>query len=1117
MKKPTRRRLLALLGASPALSPLSGDISVATSASSPAGSENRPPSSSVTDIEEWIQFDPPTTNPHDATIFINAGLSLIREFSDWEEATDSELAQFLHFFHGDVYCGDRLVGPRGPPSFAGLPQDTTTQGRVGLREGFPMSTQVQFWGQVRDETQPWLQKAAEEGYWDDTDFVSDPKQLYSENYNGESLKPPSVFADPYVEILSEPVIEMFELGYSYLHIDGSTDSRLAGTDFSKYAQNAFRNYLSELPPEELDRLGINSVDQFNIREYIEENEIAPATGNNPFEDPVFREYVLFDHHGIKEYFEQFAKRVRSHFSDTDSSRVNLRSNNYLGDKLDQTPVSSYYTTLSEDVVEIEDELSIPPDFLRDVIYKIGLSIGKYDKVATSNGSLKSTRSIVQELDLDTSVYRPTLLRIRFGEGYATGGRPQIYPEGGGTEVDEIANNWVRQDLSMDESLQSIVDFVWAFSPYLINTTPDHRVALVNSLPTHLWSTEPLWFNGPEYPRPGRRGYHPDSFRGAAETLTRRQIPYDVITFGYPGLWTDPEQLDMLSKYELVILPNIESISDEQLSAIEEALDSGTSFVVTGELPDRTEEFEPRGDVASLLTDEPEVKILEGDPVMADHSFPAVPNRDADQFIETVDTLHDRQIEIEATNVGVHVQSQPSLSRTFVHIVNHDYDQSTDEVSHKTEFSLAIRDLDFNPEVVRWYNDTGSMALEFSVDNDRVQTTIPKVQEWGFLLLSDSEDAVIESGDQNVAESSIETAQQLVNEARNDDRTAGLVEAEAELHRAEVAADYGRYELAVQKAEEAAKSAELSSERPNIGIDGAHGQTDDQGYVLEEYYNDVSENYEEYNVSIIENWSESIFNTIDTLVIPPVQNRQYGFSDEEITLVDEFVASGGNLVIPGKVGLGEDINDITSIFGFTFDRAELGWEEMENEDEIFGPEMRDKITVSVERSELTLMVPNLSNPDTVLDVVGDGTVFARIPEDSDAWINREGHINERNPADEPAAGKPVGLIASHGQGLVVGLGMFGFIRNGRALGQNILTTTGRYSQRNSMNEKSTVEKEEEPIAEEEESVAEEDDEDSNQRETETASDAGPGFGKVSGLVGLGGIAYILKRKITDEKE
>ncbi|MFW6457970.1 MAG: hypothetical protein ACOCY6_00990, partial [Halodesulfurarchaeum sp.] len=914
----------------------------------------------------------------------------------YERGTRSELASLLHGLPADGYW----FGSKPGLDEYGISSRIRRTALIGHSERLPIGS-ISFY-ELDTQDARWFSHEYENDRWSnyDDEFTEDPHVLAQQTYDGDYHWYPgqenesalfSVFAEPSLDYLIADTLDPLNHGYSTVFSDHTTIPRLHGTDFSHWARESFQNYLTELSEAERESLGIDEPTQFDIKEHIATKNIGPGSGEDPFSDPVFREYVLFHHQGIRDFWLEYTDGVKTKRAEKSDREPVLYANQYIGKKLNHTPVATYYVSEGFDIVSIEQAtFTVPPDSIRDIDFKIAQSAGRFSKPIYVWGRMNTALHPKEDLIVsDISMYRPTLLRIQFAEAAAHGAIIPMSLTGGNISApDEVVNNWVQPDLSVAPELQSIAEFAWVHKPYLSSLDPDHRVAVVYSLPTQLWSNEPDWGVN--------RSTHPESVVAIGNTLREARFPYDIVTFGHEDLWTDSNQLDRLNDYDAVILPNIECISDTQLDAIDSSIGTGTTIIVVGNPPSRTENYHQRSDQRPLTGEENGIQHIEDDLTGAPDS-PA-----ATDFIDHVENAVTRRVDIDAESVGITIDSNADKGRTVVHVVNYDYDQSSDSVRTRTNIPVTIRGVDHGASDLRWYDDHEIRDIDFEEEDGQQVTAIPQLNEWGFLVIASSTDAFIEGGDRSAAETTIEEARTQVDDAASAGRTEGLAKSRSAIERAETAFEYERYALAETEIETALEALPRASTPPTIGIDAGHHSGGDP---LEAF----QEKFDQYEYRLIDEWSEETLSAVDILVFPPGEKGGPGYSvevtTEDLEALDGYLQAGGNLILIGQPQFTAELNQLAEHVGFTYgDRM------------IRRDTDGDSYAFYVESplSSLTAYIPLWrAKSGTTLRDIGDATVLGRITETEDpVYFNGD--------PDESPAGEPIMAGKKRGNGTVLAI-------------------------------------------------------------------------------------------------
>ncbi|EDM68710.1 putative surface layer protein [Moritella sp. PE36] len=135
-------------------------------------------------------------------------------------------------------------------------------------------------------------------------------------------------------------------------------------------------------------------------------------------------------------------------------------------------------------------------------------------------------------------------------------------------------------------------FDWAqkYSPYLFEAQTGARVAVLYSSPSRdyvdkyqglgmftTWESggDPLWWAGDAIESAYQRQYLAE-YRGMVKMLVHEHIPFDSVV--------NPADVEELSRYDVVILPNVEAISNSEAAILRQYVTNGGNLLVTGPNP-----------------------------------------------------------------------------------------------------------------------------------------------------------------------------------------------------------------------------------------------------------------------------------------------------------------------------------------------------------------------------------------------------------------------------------------------------------------------------------------------------------------------------------------------------
>ncbi|GAA0548286.1 hypothetical protein GCM10008994_24000 [Halorubrum ejinorense] len=811
---------------------------LALSAGSGAASKNPRTGATLRDTSEQAETEIPPY-PDDPFIQPAFGIQYLLGWENfgWEAASNGDIQETVLGLHPDVLAFDQLLKyeyGRIDDSFRGYRRQFTLAENLNLPATSGMNVHIET---DEEKAQSRYGPVAEESGWEFPDGtpVESPLDILGETFDGEphqtefefeTLGTPSVFAPGSLELLLNATVTQFESGYSGFFVDGVGVFRLHGLDFSRWARSAFRSHLGSLSGDKLSTFGVDDPQSFDVHEYLRENGLAPEDDADPREDPVFREYLLHQHEGIDGWFEDYRSHIEEEFPErTENGDIALYANQFTGN-LRNPQAPNIYVSDSMDM--IYTELFPTGDPASDVNYKIMRSVGNFSKPVIAKGTLSArSRSLPEEMDPRAA--NDTFQRFQLAEAYSTGARFQLpLTNRQGYSEEESVTNWVNGDGVVPEELSSFVDFLWAHKRFLTGLEPAGDVALVWSLPTHVWRQDRSWdFGGDDERGPV------DAFTGAANALREAGFTYDVLTFGHPRLWDDADQLSRLSEYDSVVLAGVECLSDEQVAALRTYLDAGGTILCTDAVPDRDSMYRPRSDVKPLFERDGAAVVtgpFDRQRESEDESESPLPGALEERGVEPARRTDD-------ADIAVHAHSQSDPDRTVIPLVNYDYDPESDSVSTKSEVRVRLPETADTEAAVRYYSPGETTDLEVAEREGSRRVTVPKLVEWGIIVAAEAPEDLAPETSEGSALDAIEAARASIKQAdeRDEVTRADLVVGNSKAQAAETAMSFEAYGQAKAAAAEA--------------IDAVGGRVDEGGAEAAEA---EGENNDDENVSDEEN-------------------------------------------------------------------------------------------------------------------------------------------------------------------------------------------------------------------------------------------------------------------------
>jgi hypothetical protein len=257
----------------------------------------------------------------------------------------------------------------------------------------------------------------------------------------------------------------------------------------------------------------------------------------------------------------------------------------------------------------------------------------------------------------------------------------------------------------------------------------------------------LWSNGGFLGQPNE--IQRKTFLGYARALEEGHLPYDVIIFGHPELWDDTAMLSQLSKYNYLILPYIDCISDRHLQAINSFVTNGGILIAVGG-PD----FLATKDEDHALRDGPGLTNIALNPGNGRVVF--IQETKVTNFYNFRDNLSELTLPF-SENVFIVTDAPPEVGlnileqngRILVHLVNYDYSFNEDTFRGKKDIRIKLRISEvcyiklISPEIEE------KNILQFSVEGNYTTFTVPELKVWDVIVIEKSgysEDITLQSPD-----------------------------------------------------------------------------------------------------------------------------------------------------------------------------------------------------------------------------------------------------------------------------------------------------------------------------------------------------------------------------------
>ena len=742
--------------------------------------------------------------------------------------------------------------------------------------------------------------------------------------------------------------------------------------FSSQEKAEFRTFLVDsLGSQRLTMLGIDAA-SLDIAQYIRDRNYVNDNAG-ALADPIFRAFVAYQYISNLQIWQGMLDDIGI---ETMENKI-IHGNQYgFWSPWDSNPYSVLLSQLHQ-VVEIEYVSyldTLPPGIRDSLIYKLGLASGKGQKPVWIRG-------IIYDWATGTSILQANHLRLITASAYANG-VVRTLEHGQGTP-----NGHVDIPEEATASLLQYYDWLDDYRFLFDSRQSTATVGLVYSVPTMMWRFFPATrhWNSSQVA----------SLSGMADVLEREHIPYDVVIFGHPSVWSDEDLAEQMALYDLLILPDVDCLSTQQIEALEAFVAGGSKVLTTGSLGTHDENLEPvTSSRTAALREHANVAELIGTPARSYYQRAVLQDGNAD-FERLILALQikgllgdDLPLETNAPET-VSVNGYTTPNGLFsLHFLNLDYNFGEDTLSPSEPFNVTLQlpeNLRQESLHVHYFSDDGtSQSLAAELDGDTLSVTIPDVVTHGVLCLGDlanaAADAVaaceadLESSPWAARDSEIALQLQAVKGSLQSGNWLDTLRACADqedriaLSSPRVLFDFSHHQEAALSEEDART---INSQNP-------------EWFILEELASHVTGQINDGPIS------GDVLRETDVFVIAV---HGMAFSSNEIAAVEQFIREGGGVLFIGNGGTSLASASITRPFGLEYlpysvlTAAEHLWDSISFD--IFEI-VEHPITADVESLQMNYASPMIVDEDWTI-------VASTAPE---VWQERDGD-------DQPSPGEMLG--------------------------------------------------------------------------------------------------------------
>lgn len=520
---------------------------------------------------------------------------------------------------------------------------------------------------------------------------------------------------------------------------------------------------STFSASQLASLGITNLGDFCMKDYVSQKFGAQVDGgdyytllnkypsvigletvslthaNNFMQDPIVKEYLLYQYKSYKEFVSNFTESFATAAGALGSSAI-LNANqgpiwtpggavtgHYMG-------VADFIASRYFPVIFIEPNEDTLPPFQGEVAAcKAALASGNYTKpVWIDNHPLVFQNPFgPSNPPGNISAY----LQLRAAETYAAG--CVDLPDFNIGVIQSTATGTERL-VNGDESnaVAAYFRFVADHTNLFQNISTVSRVALVYSIPDVAWNYFPTFRIFPDYQT---------EVGGWARALEMSHVPYDIVPLGMKDIYNDQNLNSLLSKYDVVIAPGVKDISNTDLGALGAYANQGGKVLVTDGFASYDDTNSPRSAAAvTNFMSEPGVTTIPSG--IASNFQNELLSGSLDQAILTqLQAIlfqdlprADRVLTDAPPTVYISPMTQNGNQRIIIHVVNLNYGyNSSDDWTTPTNVRFNMT-LPYNSNswtvTMSTPDGSGASSFSYSMTGDVLSVTIPNLKLWDIITL-----------------------------------------------------------------------------------------------------------------------------------------------------------------------------------------------------------------------------------------------------------------------------------------------------------------------------------------------------------------------------------------------
>lgn len=468
--------------------------------------------------------------------------------------------------------------------------------------------------------------------------------------------------------------------------------------FCEHCMQGFRDYLNEkYSMEELESVGIENIYNFDYGNFINEQYLTTYQDKGRRgEIPLFSDFEGYQMISVREFMRDLIDNIRA-YGNTKDKEIFIVAN-IPGMMAHWLPLQS-----DLDYILTEYDYDYPPEGRSIPAAKLARSLGKPLLFLQST----SLENLLGRSDMTT------LMKIYTAEAYSARGF-LVVPYGITARTSE---GWTSYYADMEE-LGPYYDFMYANEQCYKNIFSTSKIAVLYPLSSAIRSGT-------------------DEFYRISDFLLNSHFQYDVLFAGDNDWMEDNLSLSQLNEYEVVILPNTCSLSDQQVNLLISYAESGGNILAFGDIGSHDEKGNEveRALLSSLL--------IEGSNDFGLGKFiysGDLPTREEAGGI--LSGLIQPCIQTNANENVVMIEYWNNETHSIIiHLINYNYDIETQHLTSQQNIDLevALTSELLGKELIASYESpdwTGTEELDYTVSDGRIQFQIPNLEFYGVVSIRD---------------------------------------------------------------------------------------------------------------------------------------------------------------------------------------------------------------------------------------------------------------------------------------------------------------------------------------------------------------------------------------------